>query len=201
MLSSNPRGDKFATHLPKNFFDPEISKKYNKYIKLQDSYFNDIISIINESIMRVSIPGLEQELISQRTVSGQGGNIEQDITLHKANKPLEEVIETNTITVTFRHLDSFINYFYLMEMFYKKYAKQTTDSRFMLPITLLNVDKIPVFVAVFDQCLFKSIQGLELSFDSTNREFKEFTCDFTFSNFSIVFDMPLGNLKQYNRKG
>lgn len=200
MFSPNPRGDKFVLKFPKNFFNSKVSPKYNRYIQLQNSYFTSIEQVINESVISVELPGLTQELVSETTSTGTSNNGavgSQDVTLYPDNRPLEEVIESNTITVTFRHLDSYINYFYLMELWYTWYLANQKDARFVLPITCLSSDDHPVFTIVFSKCIFKSIQGQTFTYNNQSRDFKEFTCEFVYSDFSVDFDLPQGTAKQY----
>lgn len=204
MFSPNPRSDKFLTNLPVDFFLPEITEKYNRYISLQDSYFTSINQVVNESIQSVEIPGLSQELRTQTTVAGNSGSsagVTNDVTLYPDTRPLEEIIESNTITVRFRHLDSYINYFFLMETFYKMYALKTTNDerRFVLPVTCLSIDNHPVFNVVFSKCLFKSINGISLDYNKQAREFNTFTCEFAYSDFSILFDLPQGIASSYKK--
>lgn len=204
MLSNNPRPDKFSLQLPKNFFKDEICQKYNRYLDLNNSYFTTIDKIVNESIMRVSIPGLSQQLTSQTTATSDtsannSNGVELDVTYYAGTQPLEEVQESNDIVITFRHLDSYINYFFLMECFYKFYSRDESDYRFLLPIVCKNVDNHPVFNAIFSKCLFKSINGLDLGYDNQARDFKEFQCTFTYSDFTVEFDLPQGTAKSYKK--
>lgn len=202
MFSPNPRADKFSTYLPNNFFLDDICEKYNRYISLQNSYYTTINQIVNESIQKVEIPGLSQELSSVTTTSSDSGTangVTNDITLYPDTRPLEEIIESNTIVVEFRHLDSYINYFFLMETFYRMYQHNTTNDerRFILPVTCLSVDNHPVFNVIFSKCLFKSIAGLSLAYNQQTRDFLTFQCEFAYSDFTVEFDLPQGKAKTY----
>lgn len=202
MLSPNPRSDKFMCSLPKDFFLSDICEKYNRYLSLQNTFFDTINQVVNESIQSVNIPGLSQDLHAQQTVSSNSGSslgVSTDITLYPDTKPLEEIVETNVITLVFRHLDSYINYFFLMETFYKMYNQKTSNSdrRFIIPVTCLSVDNHPVFNVIFSQCIFKSINGLDLSYNNQKRDFQTFSCEFAYSDFTVDFDMPQGQAKQY----
>lgn len=202
MFSPNPRSDKFTTQLPTDFFLDDICQKYNRYIQLQNSYFTSINQLVNESIQSLEIPGLSQELASQTTTAGDSGSasgVTTDVTLYPDTRPLEEIIESNTITVQFRHLDSYINYFFLMETFYKMYNLKTSNDarRFILPVTCLSVDNHPVFNVIFSKCLFKSINGLTLGYNQQARDFRTFSCEFAYSDFSVEFDLPQGTAAHY----
>lgn len=206
MFSPNPRADKFRLSLPTDFFLPDICEKYNRYIQLQNSYYTTINQIVNESIQSVEIPGLSQELRTETTTSSDSGassgnSVGLDVTLYPDTRPLEEIIESNTITINFRHLDSYINYFFLMETFYRMYARSTSndDRRFILTCTCLNVDNAPVFNIIFSKCLFQAIQGMTLSYNQMTRDFNTFSCSFAYSDFSVEFDMPQGQAKQYTK--
>lgn len=202
MLSNNPRADKFSLHLTKTFFKEDIVAKYNRYLSLKNSYFNDISRVVNESIQKVDIPGLSQEIITQNTTSSDGASAgavgSQDVTHYQDNRPLEEIIENNVLTVTFRHLDSYINYFFLMETFYQMYMSSDPNyTRFTLPVIVYSADNHPQFVAQFSKCLFKSISNLPLAYDSVGRDFKDFQCEFQYSDFQVLFDLPQGTAKLY----
>lgn len=204
MLSNNPTGNKFRISLPANFFVPEIVEKYNRYIALQNSYFKTIDQMVNESIMRVDIPGLTQEVMSQTTVATSSTGVnssgpELDVSYYAGTKPLEEVQESNEINITLRHTESYLIYFFLMETFYKLYRRDNKNIRFMIPVTCLTSENFPAFNAIFDKCLFKSINGLNLGYDSVNRDFKEFQITFVYSDFSVDFDLPQGLTKKYKR--
>lgn len=204
MFSPNPRADKFTTQLPTDFFLPEICEKYNRYIQLQNSYFTTINQVVNESIQTLEIPGLSQELRTETTTSADSGSasgVMTDVTLYPDTRPLEEIIESNTITVQFRHLDSYINYFFLMETFYKMYNQKTTNDerRFILPVTCLSIDNHPVFNVIFSKCLFKGINGLSLGYNQQARDFRTFSCEFAYSDFSVEFDLPQGTASTYKK--
>lgn len=200
MLSNNPRADKFSLKLPKTFFKEDIIGKYNRYLSLKNSYFVDIANVVNESIQKIDIPGLSQELITQNTATsaGVGAVGSQDVTHYQDNRPLEEIIENNVLTVTFRHLDSYINYFFLMETFYQMYlSSDSSYTRFDLPVIVYSTENHPQFVALFSKCLFKSISNLNLAYDSVGRDFKDFQCEFQYSDFQVLFELPQGIAKAY----
>lgn len=204
MLSNNPTGNKFRLSLPANFFQKDIVDKYNKYIELQNTYFKTIDQMVNESIMRVDIPGLTQEVMQQTTVASNSTGInssgpELDVSYYAGTKPLEEVQESNEINITLRHTESYLIYFFLMETFYRLYRRDSKDIRFTIPVTCLTSENFPAFNAIFDKCLFKSINGLNLGYDSVNRDFKEFQITFVYSDFSVDFDLPQGLAKKYKK--
>lgn len=200
MFSNNSRSDNANLQLSKNFFDSDINEKYDKYISLKNSYFKNIQQVINESIIHWNIPGAGQELIKQETTSNetQAGR-ENDIIFHNSTEPLENLIDQNDITITFRLLDGFINYFYLYELFFKKYMNKKKDYRFDLILTTLTQDRNICFSSSFSKCIFKNIQSLNFGYNMVNREYKEFEITVTFSDFSLAFDIPQGNNQIYNK--
>lgn len=203
MLSNNPTGNKFRLSLPTTLFIPSITEKYNRYINLKNTYFKSIDQMVNESIMRVEIPGLQQEVMSQTTVATSSTGInssgpELDVTYYAGTKPLEEVQESNEITLTIRHTDAYMIYFFLLETFYHLYRRDSSKiSRFTIPVTCLTNEEVPAFNAVFDKCLYKSISGLNLGYDMITKDFKEFQIVFVYSDFSVDFDLPQGTVKTY----
>lgn len=201
MFSNNPRVDKAFIKFSKEFFDPDICKKYNRYIQLKNGYFKSIEQLVNESIQTWSIPGAGQDPIEQITsAANPTGGVDQDITYYNAAEPLEKLINSTDITVTFRHLDGFINYFFMYETFFKNYMKYDGNYRFMIILTTLSQDNTVCFNGKFSKCLFKSVPDITFAYDNTKRESRNFECTFSFSDFSLEFDLPQGNAKQYNPK-
>lgn len=198
MFSNNPRGDKAFIRFSKEFFDPKVCQKYDRYIQLKNGYFGTINDLVNESIMRWGLPGAGQSPIEQQTAApNPTGGVDQDITYYNATVPLEQLIEGNDITVTFRHLDGFVNYFFLYELFFKNFLKTDGSYRFGITLTTLSQDDTVCFNGYYSKCLFKGIQRIDFGYDSVNRDFKEFEAVFNFSDFSLEFDLPQGMAKKY----
>lgn len=203
MLSANPRADRGFLVFSREFFNSSITPKYNNYIKTKGGIFKTINDVVNESIMRWNIPGSGQTLIKQQTsTSGTEGGVDLDITYYNSDVPLEELMETNELDITFRFLDGFVNYFYLYELFFHNYQKNVTEKerRFTMILTVLGVDDLPSFNVSFSKCLFTSIPNLAMGYDQSTRDFKEFQCRFTFSDFTVSFDLPQNPALTYKAK-
>lgn len=200
MFSTNPRADKAILKLSKEFFDPEVCKKYDRYIQLKNGYLNSINDLVNESIQTWTLPGANQDPISQMTTApGTESGITTDITFYNQTIPLEELLSANDITISFRHLDGYINYFFLYELFFKNYLKKEKSYRFNINLTTFSQDNTICFNGTFSKCLFKSIPDIDFGYDSTVRDFKNFDCSFSFSDFSLDFELPQGKAKRYIR--
>ena len=135
--------------------------------------------------------------IKQETINSDGTI---NVTQYPTVKPPEMIIEDSSIDITFRHLDTFINYFFLFETFFKKIKRSTNQSkRFGITLIIYNIEHNPCFVMFFDQCFITNFPGIELSYSNPQTNFTSFDVKIAFSDMKTDFTMPLDNVIDYKR--
>lgn len=194
-LSLNPRFDTFRFAFPKELIPDEIYQKwYNVLNKYDKNVIREPIDIINESIQSVEVGGIgESTAEQQQTYKNPHINrIEpaSKSTYRSSKNPVD--LLPNEITVTFRHMQGFYNYFLLFETWFYHYAKENKRDGFTEFLYLELLDEMGEVVShvSFAFPVFDSIDALQLSFNKTDRSFETFTCKFKFSNIDFELGEP-----------
>lgn len=197
----NPSVDKYTISFSSNFFDNEISKKYNDYLFHLNQPIKDIKSHIEESIQLVTIPGYSLQILNvngmnNSNVNDLGGvgkkpNFITDTTFNSqypGTAPMNEVLTDTKVTITFRN--TLLNWMYIFEIFKNHYRRDRKISDFQIIITLMDSAEIPMMNFVFTDCFTADIPGLEFAFNANFRESKTIDASFAFRALTPYFKIP-----------
>lgn len=194
MLSLSPRYDQFRFALPKDFLPEDVTRKYAKILSKNPGVIRTPIDYLNESIQGISIPGLSDLIITQTQHSKnpiQGPhkiNVEPklDINYMSTANPLDKI--ERTFKVTFRRNQGLFNYFMLYETIFHHFLKainKPADRVFY--VELLDSDGTVISKIKFEDCFIEGIEGLEFSYNKTEREVGTFDVTFHFNNLDFDF--------------
>lgn len=203
MLSLSPRMDLFRFKFPKDFLPEELNEKYKRIISKNKAVIYEPIEYLNESIQGITFPGISDLLVEQTQHSPlhpENENYNKGIKSHRLNvepqrtnvtyspaNPLSQI--TGEFTVTLRRCQGLYNYWMLYEsIFYKtlkQYNRAGKDDVFY--ISIMNEDGIAVARLKLFQPRIDGIDGLEFSYNKTERENGTFDIKFRFNN--IDFDI------------
>lgn len=194
-MSLNPNTDKFTIEFGENFYVKELMEKYNEFLFHKNSPIKDIQSHIHESIQSIQIPGMQLNVVNVNGMSniGAAGNLNSQAALtinrnYQGNAPINEIIDSTSITVTFRN--TLINWMYIYELFRGSYARQSQLKQFFVNITLRDAAEIPMLNVEFSDCFISGLPGLEFSYNTSFRESKTFDVTITFNKMDFAFIIP-----------
>lgn len=194
MFSLDPRPDKFRTRLPQEFLEASIVSRYDQILGQKPYLFDKFESVINESIQSFELPLFGYTAATQRSNQSSGGSIE---TVSVPGQSIQNTID-NTFTITFRHSEAYLTYWFMVEHYFKKYKLGPDSNRAPMPALLLEMlDYRDNTVALinFKNVLFTGVDGLSLSYNSIDRTPSTFTASFAYSEFIPQFNIP--SLKTY----
>ena len=195
MLSLSPRYDLFRFQFPRDFLPKEIEEKYNKILNKDPGVLVSAIDYLNESIKGVNLPGISDVNIIQQ----QHSSNTMERTKTKLNvEPKTEIIHTSTsnpldkinkeFKVTFRMNQGLYNYFMLYETLFHYICKPILRKEEpVLYIELLDESGVIRSRVKYIDCHMDGIDGLEFTFNKTERDSGEFDVIFKFNN--IDFEM------------
>lgn len=194
-MSLNPSTDKFTIELGSDFYVNSLMEKYNDFLFHKNSQVKDLQSYMHESIQSIQIPGMNLQVVNVNGMSniGAAGNVKTPaaLTVNKSyvgNAPIAEIIESTTVTITFRN--TIINWMYIYEFFRRRYERNSTLKNFDISVTLRDSADIPMLNILFDDCFISGLPGLEFSFNTGFRESKTFDIIFTFNKMNFNFIIP-----------
>lgn len=195
MISLNPRTDLARFLFDDKFWIPAITDKYNQFLNSKAYPMNDIRDVVAESIKSWEIPGLGQTILKQPQFTGDGNQPNDTGTPSYENKIMAQEKE---LTLTFRMTDGMMNWMCLFEHAWAKLdnPKALVVSNF--PIIIYNMYGQPIFNMVFENAIFKSIQGFGVDYQNFDRSMREFTCVWELDKFKVDFTPTRPDVKGYN---
>lgn len=195
MLSLKPRFDLYAFNFPKDMFPQELIDKYNEVLYKNSSVITNIVDYVNESIQSISIPGINAEPVEQNhretnsnRVSSNHANYEPSHTYAytSISNPLEMI--DKEFKVTMRMNQGLYNYFFMYENFFYAVCKNINNH----PIKEFKIQLLDETGKIISNILLKnlvitSLDGLDFTYNTVERESKTFEIGFRFNNIDFDF--------------
>ena len=204
-LSLSPRYDLFRFNLPKDFLPKEIEEKYMKVLNQNPGVLTTPIDYLNESIQSFHLPGFTGLTMEQthhehntgivpRSAGSDGlgglGRIrvepQHQVVYKSAGNPLDKL--EKEFKVTFRMNQGLYNYFMLYETIFHYFLKDIDrPSDPVLYIEVLDETGAKTGRVNLIDCHIDGIDGLDGTFNKTNRDTGTFDILFKFNNIKIEF--------------
>jgi len=183
MLSN--RNDLFRIDLPIHFIPEDVSNKYKDYIKRLPLQITSAIDLVNYSIQSLTIPAFSFEPVEQWS-SGLDNMKTPKKGGSRFYRPAVNVsgLSERKITLTLQLLDGCINYWILLDTFFKYYSHENANP-FVQDIihTIFDSEGNNLIKIIYKDCVFTGLSELTSSYAETMPDFKTFTIDFTFNTF------------------
>lgn len=193
MLSLSPRYDQFRFLFPKEFLPPEVTEKWQRKINKDSAVITTPIDYLNESIRGVTFPGMSDLTVTQqqhstnaikRTLGRINVEPNQNNTTYATGNPLDKI--QREITVKFRMNQGLYNYWMLYETIFYRYCKpELYKDGDNLEIYILDEDGTRCARVSLEQCHISGIDGLDFSFDKSDRQVDEFSLTIVFNNIDL----------------
>lgn len=174
------QSSQFIFNLPSDFLPPEIIQSYTPILEKNWVQYENIIDYINSTIKSVNFPGLSFEMPQQILVRGKERQF-------KPAKNVQDIITTRDLTITFRSVDSDLNYWLIFDILNKHYLD--VENSFVNPFTITCVDihRDAIYVIRFYEIILKSLQDNTFNYSQQKVSSKDFTMTFHFNFYDIEF--------------
>jgi hypothetical protein len=189
------QASQFIFNLPQAFLKPEIIDTYTPILEKNWVQYENVIDYLNSTIKGVNFPGISFELVKRIEVRGKERYL-------KPAKNIQDIPTTHDLTVTFRSVDSDLNYWLMFDIMSKHYLD--TDNAFLEPFTITCVDihRDAIYIIRFYEIILKSLSDNTFNYSQQKVNAKEFTITFHFNFYDIEFllnqskVLELGNVPQ-----
>ena len=189
------QASQFIFNLPQAFLKPEIIDTYTPILEKNWVQYENVIDYLNSTIKGVNFPGISFELVKRLEVRGKERML-------KPAKNIQDIPTTHDLTVTFRSVDSDLNYWLMFDIISKHYLD--TDNAFLEPFTITCVDihRDAIYIIRFYEIILKSLSENTFNYSQQKVNAKEFTITFHFNFYDIEFllnqskVLELGNVPQ-----
>lgn len=193
------QASQFIFNLPQAFLKPEIIDTYTPILEKNWVQYENVIDYLNSTIKGVNFPGISFELVKRIEVRGKERYL-------KPAKNIQDIPTTHDLTVTFRSVDSDLNYWLMFDIMSKHYLD--VDNAFLEPFTITCVDihRDAIYVIRFYEIILKSLSEITFNYSQQKVNAKEFTITFHFNFYDIEFllnqskVLELGNVPQIIQK-
>ena len=174
------QNSQFIFNMPESFLKPEIITTYQPILEKNWVQYENVISYLNSTIKSVNFPGISFDLVKRIEVRGKERFL-------KPSKNVQDITTTHELTVTFRSVDSDLNYWLMFDIISKHYLD--VDNAFLEPFTITCVDihRDAIYVIRFYEIIVKSLSDNTFNYSQQKVNAKEFTITFHFNFYDIEF--------------
>jgi hypothetical protein len=174
------QSSQFIFNLPGDFLPAEIIETYTPILEKNWVQYENVIDYINSTIKGVNFPGISFDMPQQMRMRGKQRNF-------KPSKNIQDIITTRELTVTFRSVDSDLNYWLVFDILSKHYLD--TENQWLNPFTIACVDmhRDAIYVIRFYEIILKGLSDNQFNYSQQKVNAKEFTLTFNFNFYDIEF--------------
>jgi hypothetical protein len=174
------QGSQFIFNLPSDFIKQEIIETYTPILEKNWVQYENVIDYINSTIKSVNFPGVGIDMPKQTNMRGKERQF-------KPAKNVQDITSTHDLTVTFRSVDSDLNYWLVFDILTKHYLD--IDNAWVNPFTITCVDihRDAIYVIRFYEIILKGLSDNTFNYSQQKVNAKEFTMTFHFNFYDIEF--------------
>ncbi len=172
--------NQFIFNLPSDFIKQEIINTYTPILEKNWVQYENVIDYVNSTIKSVNFPGVGIDMPKQTNMRGKERQF-------KPAKNVQDITSTHDLTVTFRSVDSDLNYWLVFDILTKHYLD--VDNAWVNPFTITCVDihRDAIYVIRFYEIILKGLSDNTFNYSQQKVNSKEFTMTFHFNFYDIEF--------------
>ena len=174
------QASQFIFNLPSDFLPAETINSYAPILEKNWIQYEDVIAYLNSTIKSVNFPGIGFDMPKQITMRGKERQF-------KPAKNIQDITTTHDLTVTFRSVDSDLNYWLMFDIISKHYLD--VENSFVSPFTITCVDihRDAIYLIRFYEIILKSLSDNTFNYSLQKVQSKDFTISFHFNFYDIEF--------------
>jgi len=179
-LRLNSQNSQFIFNLPQDFLKPETINTYQPILEKNWVQYENVIDYLNSTIKSVNFPGISFEMPKQILMRGKERQF-------KPAKNVQDITTTHELTITFRSVDSDLNYWLMFDLISKHYMD--VENSFLNPFTITCVDihRDALYVIRFYEIILKTLSDNTFNYSQQKVTSKDFTLVFHFNFYDIEF--------------
>jgi len=158
-----------------NTYTPILEKNWIQY--------DNVIDYLNSTIKSVTYPGLSFDTPSQNLIRGK-------IRVYKPATNIQDIVTNHEITITFRSVDSDLNYWIMYDIFTKHYLD--TNNLYINPLTITALDiwRDALYNIRFSEIISFNLSENKFSYSDQKVQAKEFamTLKFNFTDVEFILN-------------
>jgi len=186
----NSQNNQFIFNLPQGIITKEVDENFQILLDKNFIPYNDVMDYINSTIKDVVFPSMSYDTVEQKGYHGKSLKWRESGNIHDKF--------SGEIDITFRSVDSHLNYFIIMEIANRFYLADNPN--YIQPITIDIIDKDGdlIYTIVLRDVLISSLSELRLSYNSTEFSEHTFSLQFKYNFIDILWKIDRDYLVEKN---
>jgi hypothetical protein len=178
----NSTNNKFVFNFPVDFIEDWL---YDDLQNLMDKNFipyETVLEYLNSTIKEIVFPGQSFDTVEQTLKRGKK-------VAFKSTKNIYDTF-TNEIDITFRSVDSNMNYFILSQLLTEFYLNNDKHDGGDFSLDILDHHGDKIYTIMFQEILLKSISENRMGYQMFDISEKTFSITFRYNWLKIVYELP-----------
>jgi len=198
------QNSQFIFNFPEDFIEQYLVDQFDKLMEKNFISYDSVTDYINSTIKEIVFPASSFEVKTQTLKRGKQFS-------YKDSKSVFDNF-TNELDITFRSVDSYLNYFIMLQILIEFYLNTDKHHIPVFNLQILDKDGNLIYTIYFEQILLKTIGEVRLGYNSQDITEKTFSITFRYNFIDIrweldddtktstsIFDIPAGNLSKPNK--
>jgi hypothetical protein len=181
------QNNQFIFNFPVDFIEDYLYEEFQVMLDKNFVPYDSAIGYLNSSIKEIFFPGLQFDNVEQTFKRGK--KIRWKETMNVTDK------FTRELDVTFRSMDSWINYYMMVQILIEFYLNVPKHSLPILTIEILDKDGAVLYTVVLRDVLLKSIGEARLGYQQYEVGDETFTITFDFNWIDVIWEIDDGDMR------
>ena len=177
----NSTNNKFIFNFPVDFIEPWLYSDLQNVMDKNFIPYETVLEYINSSIKEIVFPSMSFDNVEQHIKRGK-------VIAHKPSKNVHDTF-TNEIDISFRSVDSNMNYFILVQVLTEFYLNNQKHSISDFSIDILDHHGDKIYTILFKEVLLKSIGENRMGYQMFDISEKLFTITFRYNWMKIYYEL------------
>ena len=177
----NSTNNKFMFNFPVDFIEPWLYKDLQNVMDKNFIPYETVLEYINSTIKEIVFPSVSYDTVEQTLKRGK-------VRAYKPSKNVQDTF-TNEIDITFRSVDSNMNYFILVQVLTEFYLNNKKKSISDFSIDILDQHGDKIYTILFQEVLLKSIGENRMGYQMYDLSEKTFSITFRYNWINVFYEL------------
>ena len=174
------QNNQFIFNFPQDFITRRLETQFQILMNKNHIPYNDVIDYINATIKDIVFPSVSYDTAEQRLYHGK------KIQWREAGNVMDKF--QGEIDVTFRSVDSHLNYFIVLQVLNDFYLNKKNYFD-VVNIKVLDKDGDLIYTILLKEVIYKSLGELRMAYYATDFNEQTFTIQFAYNFIDIIWEL------------
>ena len=175
------QNNQFKFLLPYYMLEKRLEEQFMKLLVKNFIPYDSPMDYINSTLKEITMPSLTFDLVQQTVYHGKTLS-------HKESKPIQDKF-ANEIQLTFRAVDSYLNYYMLLQVLVEFYLNNEKRAIDQFHVEILDQYGDKVYTVLFRDCFFKGVGEVSLGYNKFDISEKTFTLTVRYNWIDVLWEL------------